>query len=315
MATEKKRLGRGLVELIRGGVTQAEDTNVAEGETVNAPDTTVITSESNSMMGGGAMLEVAVESVDVNPYQPRTNMDQESISDLAESIRSEGLLQPIVVRKVGNKYQIIAGERRYRACLKLKLKTIPARIIEASDTSSAVMSMIENLQREGLNPIEEAKGYASLVRDFDLTQEAVAERVGKGRATVANSLRLLQLDQEIQGYLGRSLLSVGHAKVLLQIEDANQRVLVSRKILEENMSVRELEKVVSRYRDGRNSRTSNPRPKEELTALKDLEKRMATQLNTPIHIRHSSRKGRIVIEYFGNEDLQRILEVIGINGF
>lgn len=315
MATEKKRLGRGLVELIRGGVTQAEDTNVAEGETVNAPDTTVITSESNSMMGGGAMLEVAVESVDVNPYQPRTNMDQESISDLAESIRSEGLLQPIVVRKVGNKYQIIAGERRYRACLKLKLKTIPARIIAASDTSSAVMSMIENLQREGLNPIEEAKGYASLVRDFDLTQEAVAERVGKGRATVANSLRLLQLDQEIQGYLGRSLLSVGHAKVLLQIEDASQRVLVSRKILEENMSVRELEKVVSRYRDGRNSRTSNPRPKEELTALKDLEKRMATQLNTPIHIRHSSRKGRIVIEYFGNEDLQRILEVIGINGF
>ena len=241
MATEKKRLGRGLVELIRGGVTQAEDTNVAEGETVNAPDTTVITSESNSMMGGGAMLEVAVESVDVHPYQPRTNMDQESISDLAESIRSEGLLQPIVVRKVGNKYQIIAGERRYRACLKLKLKTIPARIIAASDTSSAVMSMIENLQREGLNPIEEANGYASLVRDFDLTQEAVAERVGKGRATVANSLRLLQLDQEIQGYLGRSLLSVGHAKVLLQIEDASQRVLVSRKILEENMSVRELE--------------------------------------------------------------------------
>ena len=315
MATEKKRLGWGLVELIRGGLTQAEDTNVAEGETVNAPDTTVITSESNSMMGGGAMLEVAVESVDVNPYQPRTNMDQESISDLAESIRSEGLLQPIVVRKVGNKYQIIAGERRYRACLKLKLKTIPARIIAASDTSSAVMSMIENLQREGLNPIEEAKGYASLVRDFDLTQEAVAERVGKGRATVANSLRLLQLDQEIQGYLGRSLLSVGHAKVLLQIEDASQRALVSRKILEENMSVRELEKVVSRYRDGRKSRTSNPRPKEELTALKDLEKRMATQLNTPIHIRHSSRKGRIVIEYFGNEDLQRILEVIGINGF
>ncbi|AWT59690.1 MAG: Stage 0 sporulation protein J [Candidatus Moanabacter tarae] len=315
MATEKRRLGRGLVELIRGGVTQPEDTTVAESEPVNAPETTVSISESNSMIGGGAMSEVAVESVDVNPYQPRTNMDQESISDLAESIRSEGLLQPIVVRKVGNKYQIIAGERRYRACLKLKLKTIPARIIEASDTSSAVMSMIENLQREGLNPIEEAKGYASLVCDFDLTQEAVAERVGKGRATVANALRLLQLDQEIQGYLGRSLLSVGHAKVLLQIEDANQRVLVSRKILEENMSVRELEKVVSRYRDGRNSRTSNPRPKEELTALKDLEKRMATQLNTPIHIRHSSRKGRIVIEYFGNEDLQRILEVIGINGF
>lgn len=315
MATEKRRLGRGLVELIRGGVTQAEDANPDEGETLHASDPTVNISHNDPIVEGGAMFEVPVESVDVNPYQPRSNMDQDSISDLAESIRSEGLLQPIVVRQVGDKYQIIAGERRYRACLQLKLKTIPARVIEASDSSSAVMSMIENLQREGLNPIEEAKGYASLVRDFDLTQEAVAERVGKGRATVANALRLLQLDQEIQGYLGRSHLSVGHAKVLLQIEDAKQRVLVSRKILEENMSVRELEKVVSRYRDSRKTRTSNSRPKEELTALKDLEKRLATQLNTPIHIRHSSRKGRIVIEYFGNEDLQRILEVLGINGF
>ena len=314
MATEKRRLGRGLVGLIRGGVAEVEEADVVVGEVSAASEATLNTTDRDPM-GGESILEVAVESVEANPYQPRVSMDHESISELAESIRSEGLLQPIVVRKVEDKYQIIAGERRYRACMELKLKTIPARVIEASDSSSAVMSMIENLQREGLNPIEEAMGYASLIRDFDLTQEAVAERVGKGRATVANALRLLQLDHEIQGYLRRNFLTVGHAKVLLQIEDANQRVLVSRQILEEGMSVRELEKVVRRYRDGRNARPPYSRPKEELTALKDLEKRLAAHLNTLVHIRHSNRKGRIVIEYFGNEDLQRILETMDINGF
>src|SRR5204863_6559457 len=139
------------------------------------------------------------------------------------SIRAEGLLQPIVVRPVGDKFQLIAGERRWRAFQQLKIKSIPARVMTSSDASSASLAMIENLQREGLNPIEEAHGYASLIRDFDLTQESAAERVGKGRATVANSLRLLSLDPDLQGYVAKNLLSVGHAKVLLGIDDAAHR--------------------------------------------------------------------------------------------
>ncbi len=314
MATEKKRLGRGLGGLIRGGIADTKEADDPGGATSNGVEAQPFGPESDSMKGE-SLFEIEVESVEANPYQPRGTMDEEGISELAESIRSEGLLQPIVVRRVGEKYQIIAGERRYRACRELKLKTVSARVIEASDSSSAVMSMIENLQREGLNSIEEALGYASLIRDFDLTQEAVAERVGKGRATVANALRMLQLEKEIQGYLRSNLLTVGHAKVILQIDDSNQRILISRQILEGGMSVRELERVVRRHRDGRNARAPLTRPKEESTALKDLEKRLAAHLNTPVHIRHSHRKGRIVIEYFGNEDLQRILESLAINGF
>ena len=167
--------------------------------------------------------EIPVHLVEPSPYQPRKDMDAGQLNELAESIRAEGLLQPVVVRQVGEKFQLIAGERRWRAFQQLKIKTIPARILEASDASSATLTLIENLQREGLNPIDEAYGYASLIRDFDLTQEQASERVGRGRATVANSLRLLSLDAEIQGYLAKGLLSVGHAKVLLGVEDPARR--------------------------------------------------------------------------------------------
>ena len=167
----------------------------------------------------------------------------EQLGELAESIRAEGLLQPIVVRKVGDRFQLIAGERRWRAFQLLKIKSIPARVVEASNASAAAIGLIENLQREGLNPIEEAHGYASLIRDFDLTQETAAERVGKGRATVANSLRLLSLDADLQGYLMKNLLSVGHAKVLLGIDDSAFRSQLGRRVIEEGLSVRATEKI------------------------------------------------------------------------
>src|SRR6185503_1235695 len=163
--------------------------------------------------------EIGTHLIEPSPYQARREIPAEQLTELAESIRSEGLLQPIVVRKTSDKFQLIAGERRWRAFQQLKIKSIPARVVEASNASAAALGLIENLQREGLNPIEEAHGYASLIRDFDLTQESAAERVGKGRASVANSLRLLSLDGELQGYLGKSLLSVGHAKVLLGVDD------------------------------------------------------------------------------------------------
>ena len=187
--------------------------------------------------------EIPVGLIEPSPYQARREIPAEQLHELAESIRSEGLLQPIVVRRHGDRFQLIAGERRWRAFQQLNIKSIPARVAQASDASAAALGLIENLQREGLNPIEEAQGYASLLRDFDLTQETVAERVGKSRAAVANSLRLLSLDAEIQGYIAKSLLSTGHAKVLLGVEDAAQRSVLARRIVAEGLSVRATEKL------------------------------------------------------------------------
>lgn len=265
----------------------------------------------------GITQEVGIQQIEPNPYQPRKEFEPEKLSELAESIRAEGLLQPILVRQVGDRYQIIAGERRWRACQSIGMKRVPVRVVKSSDTSSAVMSLIENLQREDLNPIEEALGFARLIAEFKLTQEAVATRVGRARASVANSLRLLQLDEEIRGYLSRDLLSVGHAKVLLGVADPARRLLLARRIIQEGWSVREAEKRMKSVKEGNEenpaekSRSAVP---QETQAIQDLEKRLTSHLNTPVAFKHSPKKGRIVIEYFGNEDLQRILEAIGVPG-
>jgi len=236
---------------------------------------------------------------------------------LAESIRSEGLLQPVVVRKVGERFQLIAGERRWRAFQTLKIRVIPARVVEASNASSAALGLIENLQREGLNAIEEAQGYASLIRDFDLTQETAAERVGKGRASVANSLRLLALDGEIQGYIAKNLLSVGHAKVLLGVQDSPSRLVLARRIIEEGLSVRVTEKLALNAKSSGGSSGSSPRAKpgtsaKDAATVAGIEKRLGSHLGARVAILHTPKKGRIVIEYRGNEDLQRLLGKFGV---
>lgn len=255
--------------------------------------------------------------VEPSPYQARREIPQEQLAELADSIRSEGLLQPIVVRKNGEKFQLIAGERRWRAFQLLKLKSIPARIVEASNASAHRMGLIENLQREGLNPIEEAHGYASLIRDFDLTQETAAERVGKSRAAVANSLRLLALDADLQAYLAKNLLSVGHAKVLLGIEDAAQRAMLGRRIIEEGLSVRTTEKLAQSVKTsvpgGATRATNRPglSPKDAAT-VSGIEKKLTSHLGARVAVLHTAKKGRIVIEYRGNDDLQRLLEKLGV---
>ena len=267
--------------------------------------------------GAPGYLEIAVHLIEPSPYQARREITPEQLSELAESIRSEGLLQPIVVRKQGEKFQLIAGERRWRAFQLLKIKSIPARIVEASNASSAALGLIENLQREGLNPIEEAHGYASLIRDFDLTQETAAERVGKGRATVANALRLLSLDGELQGFVAKNLLSVGHAKVLLGIEDAAQRGLLARRVIEEGLSVRATEKLTQTAKTAPGSpagvapRKSNLSPKDAATVT-GIERKLTSHLGARVAVLHSPKKGRIVIEYRGNDDLQRLLEKLGV---
>lgn len=190
------------------------------------------------------IMELAVSKVEPNPYLPSREFDERKLADLAESIRNEGLIQPIVVREVDGRYQLIAGEHRWRAFKILKLAKIPARIIKAGDSSSALVTLIENLQRENLNPIEESLGYASLLRDFDLTQDQIAERVGKGSTSIANSLRLLTLPTEVRGYLSTGLLSANHAEIILGLEAKAEQTLIARRIIEEGISVRGTETLI-----------------------------------------------------------------------
>lgn len=313
MAAPKSRLGRGLGGLIASAKPASAAPSgpvapVASGTKPAAPVAPVAA-------GAPGFIEVAVHLVEPSPYQARREIAPEHLAELAESIRAEGLLQPIVVRRQGEKFQLIAGERRWRAFQQLKIKTIPARLVEASNASSAAIGLIENLQREGLNPVEEAYGYASLIRDFDLTQEAAAERVGKGRASVANSLRLLSLDAELQGYLSKGLISVGHAKVLLGVEDAAQRAVLARRAIEEGLSVRATEKLVQAKKAGiavPSGTAGRKVPAVEAAAVAGIEKKLTSALGARVSLKHSAKRGRIVIEYAGNDDLHRILEKIGV---
>jgi len=302
MATPKSRLGRGLGALITSGHAAPKPATPAPvaAAPVAAPTTD----------GLPGYREVAVHLVEPNPYQPRKEFSDEALAELVESIRAEGLLQPIVVRAVGDRFQLIAGERRWRAFLQLKLKSIPARVMTSSDASAASLALIENLQRADLNPLEEAHGYASLIRDFDLTQDAAAQRVGKGRATVANSLRLLGLEPELQGYVGKGMLSVGHAKVLLGVEHSPERLLLARRALEQGLSVRALEELTRHQAGGPGKKRKMPGA--TAAALTDIEKRLTSHLGARTTLKHSPKRGRIIIEYQGNEDLSRVLEKMGV---
>jgi ParB family chromosome partitioning protein len=303
-APQKSRLGRGLGGLIARATPDQPDPP--------APKSAAVASPPNAPAAAGSgFLEIGVHLIEPSPYQARREIPAEQLAELAESIRAEGLLQPIVVRRQGAKFQLIAGERRWRAFQQLALKTIPARLVEASNASAAAIGLIENLQREGLNALEEAHGYASLIRDFDLTQDAAAGRVGKSRAAVANSLRLLALDAELQGYVGKNLLSVGHAKVLLGVADAAQRALLARRIIADGLSVRAAEQLVQAGSPGSAGRRRKL-PAPDASAVADVEKKLTSHLGARVAVQHTPKLGRIIIEYRGNEDLQRIMEKLGV---
>lgn len=307
MSSSKSRLGKGLSGILSGS-RGSSDGGGASVPVARKPE------------GAGSPVpaalqgfrEVPVDAVDPNPFQPRKEIPEAAVSELADSIRAEGLLQPIVVRPVGERFQIIAGERRLRACQKLKFRKIPARVMAADDATSATLALIENLQRENLNPVEEAYGYASLIKDFELTQEEASRRVGKGRATIANALRLLRLSPELQGYLAKGWISVGHAKVLLGVEDEAQRSLLGRAVVERKLSVRETEEKIRRVgrTNGGLRSGGGPQPQntEVRAALEAVEKKVARYLSAPVSVKQGKRRGRIVIEYHDPEDLDRILE-------
>ena len=254
MNTPTRRLGRGLGSLIAGGGVGTAHSQepvlpiskpVSE-KVLGTEEVTISPPEPKVEQASNQLQELAIDQVVPNPHQPRKVIDPEAIRDLAASIESEGLLQPIVVRPTEKGYELIAGERRWRAHQYLEKPTILARLLDASDLSSASLSLIENLQREELNPVEEALGYQSLVSDFNLTQAEVAGRMGKSRTHITNLMRLLQLDGELKRLLADGELSVGHAKVLLSIEDPKHRLSIGQQAVLEGWTVRQTEDALSR---------------------------------------------------------------------
>ena len=252
---------------------------------------------------------VKITMVEPNGGQPRKNFDEDSLMELAESIRQFGLLQPILVQDKNDHYEIIAGERRWRAAKLAGLKEIPVIIKELTDQEVVEISLIENIQRENLNPIEEAQAYKRLLTEFNLKQDEVAERVSKSRTAVTNSMRLLKLCDEVQQMVVNEMLTTGHARALLAIEDPEEQYRIAQKVFDEKLSVREVEKLVKNL-----NKPEKPKKKENesLTAIyKNLEERLKESLGRKVSI--SSREngnGRIEIEFYGHEDLDHLMEFL-----
>ena len=249
-----------------------------------------------------------------SPLQPRTEFRADQLNELVESIRERGVIQPLIVRKVGAKYELIAGERRWRAAQIVGLVEAPAIARKASDQEVLELALIENLQREDLNPIEEATAYARLSREFGLTQEEISRRVGKSRASVANSMRLLDLDEDVQVMVRRSLISVGHAKVLLSLKSKEEQKLLADVIIRQSASVRTAEKLAATQlsKTGAGSRKRGRTAAELAPAILHVQNLLQHRLATRVVIQHGEKQGSITIEYYGNDDLQRVLQELGV---
>jgi ParB family chromosome partitioning protein len=248
--------------------------------------------------------------------QPRKDFGREALQELIDSIRQHGIIQPLIVRQVGARFEIIAGERRWRAAQEIGLATVPAIVRTANDLEVLELSLIENLQRADLNPIEEAQGYARLANEFGMRQEDIALKVGRSRAAVANALRLLDLHPQVQVWLAQNLLSVGHAKVLLALKAPEEQLLAAETVLRRNATVRSTERLVARQlgigRSRRRSRRVAVELSAEGTAVEDLQSRLQQHLATHVAIHHGDKRGRIEIEYYGTDDLQRIVTALGL---
>ena len=248
--------------------------------------------------------ELDIDLLEPNRFQPRQVFSEAKLEELAESIRIHGLIQPIVVRPTGNRYQIIAGERRWRAAQRLGLNRVLVLIKPVSDDNLLEISLIENIQRENLNPIEEAKAYQRLSQEFGLTQEQVAQRTGKDRSTVTNFLRLLKLPKEIQEMVLEERLSMGHARAILAMEGPDEQRGLAEKAIEKGWSVRQVEKVIADSKLPATSRKSERVDPNVRAAMETLER----SLGTRVRIVEKGKRGRIEIEYYSQEDLQRLYE-------
>ncbi len=267
--------------------------------------------EPSVLTGGRTIVNIDMGKIVPNPRQPRTEFDDGALHELAESIKSQGIAQPILTRIRNGKYELIAGERRWRAAKKAGLTVIPAIIKDFSDEESLEISLIENLQREDLNPMDEADGYVRLAEEFKLTQAEIAKKVGKDRSTVANMMRLTELPKEIQSSIRRGQITAGHARSLLSLKNPADQLSMWKEILKSNLTVRDVEQLST----GRGGRVAGAGPgrKRKFTKneeLNDLTELLTSHLGTKVRIYGSRKRGKIEIDYFSQEDLERLIELI-----
>lgn len=303
MAAKHVGLGRGLGALIKE----------------NSPAKPVATPPAEKGSKDHGITQIPIRQIQKSPWQPRRHFDAAALADLVASVREHGVLQPLLVRRVKSGYQLIAGERRLRASQEAELKEVPVIVMEVSDREALEITLIENLQREDLNPIEEAEGFQSLADQFSLTQEQIAERVGKRRATVANSLRLLSLSDPVKKAIADNRLSVGHAKVLLGLEIPREQEQLAQRVIKEALSVRALEKIVE------NLRKAPRRPRVETpdipaTHLQHLTEQLHQRLGTSVRLTSNRTlgngkklPGRIEVDFYSTDDLDRLLIMLGIS--
>lgn len=260
----------------------------------------------------GEVRPIPIELIDRNEEQPRKHFDEEQLEELRESIATHGVLEPIIVRPVEGRYQVVVGERRWRAARLAGLKTVPAVVRQLTDKETMEIALVENLQREDLNPLEEADAYRRLMAEFGLTQEEVAARVGKKRSTVANRLRLLDLEEEIRLEVEAGRLSAGHAKVLLGVPDRAMRLELARRVVEEGLSVRALEEAVVESERRTVARVETPRRSSRRVdpLVQDLEERLQQALGTKVRVVHRGDRGRIEIDYYSEDEMERLIEVL-----
>jgi ParB family chromosome partitioning protein len=250
---------------------------------------------------------IAVDDIRPNPYQPRESFNAESLEDLIASIKEKGIIQPVLVRSGPSGYELIAGERRLRAAKSLSMKEIPAIVKEVQDEESLEIALIENIQRQNLNPIEEAHAFKHLMDNFDCTQEKIAQTIGKSRVSVANTLRLLKLPQEIQEMLRKSLLTFAHGKVLLELQDSQRQLALARRVIQNGLSVKELDDLILPHQ-----KTRKPKSEAHKTSsqIKAIEEELQQALGSKVRIVSTHKRGVIHIEFYSQEDLERIYQVI-----
>lgn len=296
----KSGLGKGLSALIGARPVPPMRTDAAPAD---------------SATSGEKIHHVGLASIIPSPLQPRKDFAPEALQELVESIRQHGIIQPLIVRQAGARLELIAGERRWRAAQEAGLKDVPVIIRRASDLEVLELSLIENLQRSDLNPIEEAQGYARLAGEFGMRQEEIAQKVGRSRTAVANAMRLLDLHPQIQSWVIQKMISVGHAKALLGLKSAADQLVIAETVLRRAATVRSTERMVARHLGlgrARRRRTSNGATSTSAT-IEELQNRLQQKLGTHVTIQHGEKRGRIEIEYYGDDDLQRVVTAMGLS--
>lgn len=285
----RKGLGKGLSALISENVNKNE-------------------SESDKQTNANGIIKLNINDIEPNREQPRKHFDEDALDELSESIKHYGILQPLLVQKNNNYYEIIAGERRWRAAKKAGINTVPVIIKGYSTQEILEISLIENIQREDLNPIEEAQAFKKLIDDFSLKQDDIAEKVSKSRSAIANSLRLLNLDEKIQQMITDEMISSGHARALLAITNKDMQIKIANKIFDEKLSVRETEKLVKSLL--KISKNNNKNEVKINPIYKSIEEKMKELLGTKVKITNKNKKGKIEIEYYSEEEFERIIDII-----